>query len=115
MFFWIIQQIILSIIFIISVHYTYIFLKRNLTVPKTKDLVKRPIENYKEIYNSLSKDNDMKSELNEFMNNNDDDENEEKIISNDFTSSNYSLLNKNDENDMDDEYQSEWLLEKLNQ
>ena len=49
MFFWIIQQIIISIVLIISIHYIYIFFKNNLTIPKTKDLVKRPIEQYKQI------------------------------------------------------------------
>ena len=44
MLFWIIQQTIISIILIISVHYIYIFFKNNLTIPKTKDLVNKPTE-----------------------------------------------------------------------
>ena len=62
MFFWIIQQIIISIVLIISIHYIYIFFKNNLTIPKTKDLVKRPIEQYKQIYTSLNKN--LKKEVN---------------------------------------------------
>ena len=54
MFFWIIQQIIISIVLIVSIHYIYIFFKNNLTIPKTKDLVKKPIEQYKKIYTSLN-------------------------------------------------------------
>ena len=56
MFFWIIQNIIISIILIMSIHYTYIYFKTNLTVPKTKDLVKKPIEQYRKIYNSIQKE-----------------------------------------------------------
>ena len=40
MFLWILQQTIISIILIVSLHYIYLFFKDNLTVPKTKDLVK---------------------------------------------------------------------------
>ena len=35
--------------------YLYIFFKNNLTVPKTKDLVKKPTEQYKKIYSSINK------------------------------------------------------------
>jgi DNA-binding transcriptional regulator GbsR (MarR family) len=74
MFFWIIQQIIISIVLIISIHYIYIFFKNNLTIPKTKDLVKRPIEQYKQIYTSLNKNlkkeennKNMKDELKNYL------------------------------------------------
>mgnify|MGYP001083856775 CR=1 FL=1 len=42
MIFWTIQQIILSITIIACAHHIYIYFKNNLTVPKTKDLVKKP-------------------------------------------------------------------------
>lgn len=71
MLFWIIQQTIISIVLIISVHYIYIFFKNNLTIPKTKDLVNRPTEQYKNIYKSLSKSNEnnkeMKNELKDYL------------------------------------------------
>ena len=71
MFFWIIQQTIISIVLIISVHYIYIFFKNNLTVPKTKDLVNKPTEQYKKIYSSLNnnKENtkEMKNELKNYL------------------------------------------------
>ena len=71
MFFWIIQQTIISIVLIISVHYIYIFFKNNLTVPKTKDLVNKPTEQYKKIYSSLNKDKEnnqeMKNELKNYL------------------------------------------------
>jgi hypothetical protein len=72
-FFWVIQQILISIILIVSLHYTYLFLKNNLTIPKTKDLVKKPKQQYKNILNSISKKNtdnkeeDMKDELKNFI------------------------------------------------
>ena len=54
MFFWVIQNIIISLVLIILIHYLYVFFKTNLTVPKIKDLVERPEKKYKEIYASLS-------------------------------------------------------------
>jgi gas vesicle protein len=71
MLFWIIQQTIISVVLIISVHYIYIFFKNNLTIPKTKDLVNKPREQYKNIYNSLKKNKDdskeMKTELKNYL------------------------------------------------
>ena len=58
MLFWIIRQTIISIVLIISVHYIYLFFKNNLTVPKTKDLVNKPTEQYKKIYNSINNSKD---------------------------------------------------------
>ena len=47
------------------------FFKQNLTVPKTKDLVKRPAEQYKKIYTSLKKEEEnkdnMKNELKNYL------------------------------------------------
>ena len=63
MFFWIIQQIIISIVLIISIHYIYIFFKNNLTIPKTKDLVNKPTEQYKKIYSSLKKNKEDTKEM----------------------------------------------------
>jgi len=61
-FFWVISQIIISIVIIASIHYIYNFFKQNLTVPKIKDLVKKPEQQYKNIYNSLSKSKKEKEE-----------------------------------------------------
>ena len=47
------------------------FFKNNLTVPKTKDLVKKPTEQYQKIYNSINnpkeENKSMKSELKNFI------------------------------------------------
>jgi hypothetical protein len=71
MLFWVIQQTIISVVLIISVHYIYIFFKNNLTIPKTKDLINKPTEQYKKIYSSLTKSKEdtkeMKSELKNYL------------------------------------------------
>ena len=61
MFFWIIQQIIISVVLIVTIHYIYLFFKHNLTIPKTKDLVKKPIEQYKQIYTSFNKNQKIRT------------------------------------------------------
>ena len=71
MLLWIVQQIIISVVLIVTLHYIYIFFKNNLTVPKTKDLVKKPTEQYKKIYNSINnpkqENKSMKNELKNFI------------------------------------------------
>ena len=71
MLLWILQQIIISVVLIVTVHYIYIFFKNNLTVPKTKDLVKKPTQQYQKIYNSINKskqeNKSMKNELKNFI------------------------------------------------
>ena len=67
------KQIILSLMIIILIHYLYIFFKRNLTIPKIKDLVNRPEQKYREIYKSLEKSppqessGNMKIELKNYL------------------------------------------------
>jgi hypothetical protein len=55
MLYWILQNIILSIIFIFLIHHIFIFFKNNLTVPKVKDLVNIPSQKYKNMLNVISK------------------------------------------------------------
>ncbi len=69
-FFLILQYIIISLVFIITAHYSWYFLKTNLTVPKTKDLIKKPSEVYKDIYGTINKNNNsenMKDELRSYI------------------------------------------------
>ena len=62
-FFWVISQIVISILIIASIHYIYNFFKQNLTyMPKIKDLVKKPEQQYKNIYSSLSQSKKEKEE-----------------------------------------------------
>ena len=72
MIFWILQRIIVSLVLILCAHYIFIFLKTNLTTPKTKDLVNQPREKYKEMYEKINvvneKSNDNHSMKNELKN-----------------------------------------------
>tara|TARA_B100000795_G_scaffold10722_1_gene7529 strand:- start:4207 stop:4509 length:303 start_codon:yes stop_codon:yes gene_type:complete len=72
MFFWIIKQIIISFLFIFTLHNIFTYFKNNLTVPKIKDLIRKPTEQYKEIYESEEKSMDketMKNELKDYLKN----------------------------------------------
>ena len=72
--FTIIKYAITSIIFITSIHYIYIYLMDNLTIPKTRDLINRPKKEYDDLYNTLNsktnidnEHNDMKNELKDYF------------------------------------------------
>jgi DNA-binding transcriptional regulator GbsR (MarR family) len=55
-----------------TIHYIYLYFKNNLTIPKTKDLIKKPNEYYKDIYSDIQKKNnkeDMKQELKDYLKN----------------------------------------------
>lgn len=79
MLFFIIKQTLISIILILVMHYIYDYFKNNLTIPKVKDLVNKPKEQYREIYESIKinskkeveekrENNDnMKSELKKYL------------------------------------------------
>jgi cell shape-determining protein MreC len=82
MFFTVTKTAIISLILIILVHSSYIFLKTNLTIPKIKDLVDKPDIGYKEIYNTIhenkkiqpqkkninkNENTQMKNELKEYL------------------------------------------------
>ena len=47
MFFEVVKWSVISLILIVLIHYLFIFFKDNLTIPKTKDLVTKPLEKYK--------------------------------------------------------------------
>ena len=73
MLFWISQQILISLVVIVLIHSIYTFLQANLTTPKIRDMVNRPIEQYKEIYQTLSEpkaeedSSNMKNELQNYL------------------------------------------------
>ena len=54
MLFKILYYMVISLIIIGSAHYIYLYLKDNLTVPITRDLVKNPINKYQQIYNVIN-------------------------------------------------------------
>ena len=70
---WIIQMSIISLVLIILVHYLFTFFKTNLTIPKVKDLVNKPQEQYEMLFNTI-KNNPMaknNSDGNDMQNNGD--------------------------------------------
>ena len=71
MIIWLFKHIILSLVLIFSIHYIYVFLKDNLTTPKTIDLIEKPKQKYNKIYASLKEDSsikkDMKDELKNYL------------------------------------------------
>ena len=54
MLWFVIQQMLLSLILIAIMHYIYEFFKNNLTEPKIKDLVNKPKAKYEQIYKNTS-------------------------------------------------------------
>jgi len=74
MLFWLIQQAFISLILIALVHSIYVFLQNNLTTPKIKDLIEKPMKDYKEIYETIKTTPDksenspnMKKELQNYL------------------------------------------------
>ena len=55
MIFELFQNVFLSIIFIVVVHSIYKYFKNNLTIPKTKDLVNKPSQEYEKIREEINK------------------------------------------------------------
>ena len=53
MFFSILKWVIISLTLIFLVHHLYMFLMNTLTVPKIKDLVNKPTQQYHDLYNTL--------------------------------------------------------------
>ena len=107
----IIQYILVSIILIVTMHYIWSFLKTNLTIPKTKDLVKKPKELYKDIYSTMNKkdhtNEDMKNELRNYIgtlkNNNVDQNKQTEEIGSGFQNDNFFNWNGDGLNNDDNE------------
>ena len=51
--FWIVQVVIVSFVIIFLLHHLYCFFKETLTVPKMKDMVKRPQQKYDALFREL--------------------------------------------------------------
>ncbi len=74
MFFWIFKWIIISFILIFLIHYLYTFLINMLTVPKIRDLIHKPKEQYNELLKYNYKQQQPKITTNVDENDNDNDE-----------------------------------------
>jgi hypothetical protein len=75
MFFAICKWVIISLTLIFLSHHLYVFLMDTLTVPKIKDLVNKPTEQYRDIFETLQRqpahetsDTSMTEELSTFLN-----------------------------------------------
>ena len=74
---WAIQTTIISLVIIFLVHSIYHYFKETLTIPKVKDLVNKPQQQYEVLYNTMreepksqnnSSDNEsMKTELKNYL------------------------------------------------
>ena len=70
MLIWTMQTIFISVIFIFIVHNLYGFFKNTLTVPKIKDLVNLPSQNYENMFNILNKTHSSNTNYNSNHNTN---------------------------------------------
>lgn len=79
---WLLKWVLLSMILIVLIHYLYCYFINTLTVPRVKDLINKPIEQYTNITSILNNEkdnitekapndvsNNMKDELTNFLNN----------------------------------------------
>jgi len=68
---------VISLILIILVHYLFTFFKTNLTIPKVKDLVNKPQEQYDMLFNTIKNNSttnhDENNKKNNDINNNNTD------------------------------------------
>jgi hypothetical protein len=53
MFFWLIQTTIISLVFIFVAHSLYEYFKQMYSIPRMRDLVVKPQEDYKAMYKSM--------------------------------------------------------------
>ena len=67
--FWFIQIVIVSFVIIFVLHNLYSFFKETLTVPKMKDMVKRPQQKYESLFRELE-DNRINTNANANANTN---------------------------------------------
>ena len=58
----ILKTVILSFVVIFLCHKLYLFFRSNLTIPKTKDLVISTDEKYSDIYDVITKNNELPNE-----------------------------------------------------
>jgi cell shape-determining protein MreC len=76
--FWFIQVSVVSLIIIFVLHNLYSFFKETLTVPKIKDMVKRPQQKYDMLFRELHNQVSASSSSNGNGNGNEDMKNELK-------------------------------------
>ena len=101
-------QSIISLILIILIHHLYLFFKQNLTTPKIKDLVNKPLNNYNDIYKTINSGkniyngadkNVMKNELKQYFKTlNKTQHNIDRNTDRNTETFNYNINDKNNKN-----------------
>ena len=87
---WIIQMSIISLILIILVHYLFTFFMTNLTIPKVKDLVNKPQQQYETLYNTMKEQSVFKNKGSE----------NENIKNENMKNENENMKNENMKNEL---------------
>ena len=64
MIFWTVKHVLISLVFILLIHYIYNFFKNNLTIPKVKDLVSKPQQQYNKIFDVMKNSKENQTEKN---------------------------------------------------
>ena len=70
MIFWTVKHVVISLVFILLIHYIYNFFKNNLTIPKVKDLVSKPQQQYNKIFDVMKNGKEVQFNINNNNNNN---------------------------------------------
>ena len=86
---WVIKWILISFSIIILLHHLYLFFINTLTIPKVKDLINKPIEQYNEINSSSDETtnlNDESNKLNNYENKNENENENENEMQNELKS-----------------------------
>lgn len=63
MYFWIAKQIFISLVLILIFHQIFMFVTKTFTKPKVIDLVNKPTDMYKEIYDTIKNTSDEAEEV----------------------------------------------------
>lgn len=108
---WIIQISLISVIFIFLVHHLLIFFKKMLTVPKIKDLVNSPNQQFQNIYDTISRKSSNDYKANDYKAN---DYSDIELLPNDNFVSSIDSITNNESNSMKNELKS-FLKKQLNE
>ncbi len=63
MYFWIAKQIFISLVLILIFHQIFMFVTKTFTKPKVIDLVNKPTDMYKEIYDTIKNTSEEAEEI----------------------------------------------------
>ena len=96
---WLIQASVVSLIVIYVIHNLYSFFKETLTVPKIKDMVKRPQQKYEMLFRELRDQVANNGHNGNSNNNNNSNSNNSNSNNSNSNNSNSNNINSNNSND----------------